>query len=296
MERPVDISLPFFAYGLFKPGQLAYFQLQELVNEITDPAQIAGSLLLRDGLPIIDPTGQGLVKGVLMTFWPGRAVEAYDRISAMEPDNHYRWDRGQVNRTSANVLLGRYPRKGSVPCEEDEWDGWNDPLFTAALDVVEEALNSQTFDWDLKPLFRLQMAYLLLWSSIERYVSLRYHLGTDVTRKIEQLAHEPAFASSLLLHVKEHREVYRADRPDQKEVLDRLRPEKALKYFYQLRSNLTHRGKAVIRDHERIKDALAQLLPIFRDVLKVARSEAGIGGRVWRPSVLTQHGRKRPNC
>jgi hypothetical protein len=31
---------------------------------------------------------------------------------------------------------GRSPRKGSVHCEEDEWNGWNDPLFTAALDKV----------------------------------------------------------------------------------------------------------------------------------------------------------------
>lgn len=279
MERPADIGRPFFAYGLFRPGQLAFFQLRELVSNVTDPAQIAGSLLLRDGLPIIDSAGNGCVKGALVTFWPDRTAEAYDRISAMEPDNHYRWHEAQVDGTSANVLVGRSPRKGSVPCEDVEWNGWNDPLFTAALDVVEETLKSQNFDWDLKPLFRLQMAYLLLWSSIERYVSLRYHLGDKVTEKVSQLARESAFASSLLLHVKERREVYRADRPDQKEVLDPQSPEKALKYFYQLRSNITHRGKGVVRDHERMKNSLAELLPIFRDVLRAAQCDAGLSGR-----------------
>lgn len=119
------------------------------------------------------------------------------------------------------------------------------------------------------------MAYLLLWSSIERYVSLRYHLGKDVTRKIEQLAREAAFASSLLVHVRQPREIYRADRPDQKEVLDPRRPEKALRYFYQLRSNLTHRGKAVFRDYDRISYSLGELLPIFRDVFAAARIDAG---------------------
>jgi hypothetical protein len=56
----------------------------------------------------------------------------------MEPGNHYRWDKGEVNGTLANVLRGRSPSKGSIPCEENAWNGWNDPLFTAALDVVEE--------------------------------------------------------------------------------------------------------------------------------------------------------------
>ena len=161
-----------------------------------------------------------------------------------------------------------------MPCEDDEWNGWNDPLFTAALDVVEETLTSNDFQWDLKPLFRLQMAYLLLWSSIERYVSLRYHLGDKVMEKVSQLACEPAFAAGLLQHVKEHREVYRADRPDQREVLDPQSPEKALAYYYQVRSNMTHRGKGVVRDHERVMKSLTELLPIFREVLKAAERDA----------------------
>lgn len=274
MEHPANIDRPFFAYGLFRPGQLAFFQLRELVSEVTDPAQVPGHLMLRDGLPIIDSAGYGNVIGALVTFLPERAVAAYDRISAMEPDKHYRWHEAQVDGKPANVLVGRSPRKGSVPCEEREWNGWNDPLFTAALDVVEETLTSNDFQWDLKPLFRLQMAYLLLWSSIERYVSLRYHLGDKVMGKVKQLAGEPAFTAGLLQHVNERREVYRADRPDKMEILDPQSPEKALAYYYQVRSNMTHRGKGVVRDHERVKKSLEELLPIFREVLKAAERDA----------------------
>jgi hypothetical protein len=53
MQQPINISHPFFAYGIFRPGQLGFFQLKDLVSEILDPNEIAGSLLLRDGLPII---------------------------------------------------------------------------------------------------------------------------------------------------------------------------------------------------------------------------------------------------
>jgi len=270
MEHPADIDRPFFAYGVFKPGQLAFFQLRGLISKGTDPVQVTGKLLLRDGLPIIDPAGYGHVKGALVTFLPERAAEAYNRISAMEPDRHYRWREARVDGEPANALFGRFPRKGSVPCENDEWNGWSDPLFTAALDVVEETLSSNVLQWDLKSLFKLQMAYLLLWSAIERYVSLRYHLGDKVMEKVSQLACEPAFVAGLSHHVEERRHVYRADRPDQMVTLDPQSPKKALAYYYQVRSNITHRGKAAERDNERVRMSLTELLPIFRDVLKAS--------------------------
>ncbi len=274
MDSPQNTDLPFFAYGLFRPGQLAFFQVRDLVREVADPAQVAGELRLRDGLPIIQLAGHGCVRGALLTFLPGRAADAYKRISAMEPDKHYRWQEAPVGGTPANMLVGRSPEKGSVPCEDPEWNGWNDPLFTAALDVVEETLRSQAFDWNLKPLFRLQMAYLLLWSSIERYVSLRYRLGGRVNEKVGYLAHEAAFATGLRAHVRETRTVYRADKPEEKEVLDPESPKKAVRYYYQVRSNITHRGKGVVRDYNLLRDSLAELLPIFREVLGQAEDDA----------------------
>jgi len=277
MDRPRNIELPFFAYGLYRPGQPAFFQLRELVKEIVVPARVSGSLHLRDGLPIIDPTGLGTVQGARLTFISDGAEEAYGRISKMEPDKHYRWQETHTDdEVLVNILVGRSPEKGSVPCEDPEWNGWTDPLFTAALDVVAETLASQEFDWNLKPLFRLQMAYLLLWASIERYVSLRYHLGEKATEKVGYLAREPAFAEGLRQHVREKREVYRAHRPQDRAVLDREFPAKAVDYYYQVRSNITHRGKGVVRDYDVLRDCLTELLPIFRRVLEAAQHDARV--------------------
>ena len=111
MERPADINHPFFAYGIFRPGQLGFFQLKELVSEIIETSQVAGSLLPRDGLPIIDPSGHDHVNGALLYFQTTRAAEAYHRISALEPDKHYRWGESQANGTTANVLFGRSLKK-----------------------------------------------------------------------------------------------------------------------------------------------------------------------------------------
>jgi hypothetical protein len=275
MNRPPNVNHPFFAYGIFKPGQLAFFQLKPFVDRMA-VAKIRGSLLIRDGMPILETTSRREVRGSLLWFADATAAgEAYDRVSKLEPGNHYRWDESKADGLTVNVLLGRTPKKGSEPLEQEEWNGWEDPLFTSALDVVQETLDAQkTPAPDAKPLFRLQMAYLLLWSSIERYVSLRYHLGNDVMKKINHLADEPAFASGLMKYVTETRQLYRADQPDQRVVLKPECPEKSLLYYYQMRSNITHRGKGFVRDHDKVLNSGNELLTIFREVLRVAESDS----------------------
>lgn len=285
MDLPHNIDQPFFTYGLFRPGQLAFFQLRGFISNVKEPARVKGRLLVRDGLPILDPERDTSVKGALLTFEPPCAVAAYTCIAEMEPDNHYSWSERHVDGTLVNVLDGRSPTKGSKPLDGAEWNGWDDPLFTTALDVVEETLTSQgekltrekDDNFDMKPLFRLQMAYLLLWSSIERYVSLRYHLGDKVSKKVAKLATEKAFTEGLNhhIHIKDDkREVYRADKPDKKVVLDPNAPKKSIWYYYQVRSNITHRGKGVPKDYRHLKLSLTELLPIFRKVLETAERDA----------------------
>jgi hypothetical protein len=193
----------------------------------------------------------------------------------MEPETQYHWREVKVNGITSNVLAGRSPTKGSEAYEHIDWDGWSEPLFTSALEVVEETLaTSQEFSWDLKSLFRLQMAYLLLWTSIERYLSLRYSLGLDVMKRVRRLAEEPAFKQGLRDHVARPRTVQRADRPGTKETLDPDVPEKALRYYYQVRSNITHRGKGVVRDFDLLQKSIIELLPIYREVLRAAELDA----------------------
>lgn len=275
MDHPSDENLPFFAYGLFCPGQIGYFQLRDFVQSVDAPATISGSLHLRDGLPILNPHGSGTVAGALLRFRAGAAFDAYERISKLEPDKQYLWSTATVFDSLTNVLIGRSPNRGSIPFEGKTWDGWDDPLFTAGLDVVQETIASGTkFDRDLKPMFRLQMAYLLLWSAIERYLSLRYHLGDRVSEKLNALATEPAFASAVAALAPDKRTVTRADRPRDKTALDVSSPKSAVAYYYQVRSNITHRGKGVSRDHDLLLKSATELLAIFRSMLVAAKSAA----------------------
>lgn len=273
MNVPKRQDLPFFAYGVFRPGQLAFHRLKPFVEAVRE-GHVSGDLRVRDGLPILDPDGDGIVTGSLLIFRPSVAADAYQAIVDLEPDCQYRWDERNVAGFAANVLIGKSPKKGSVVVE-GEWDGRRDPLLTAALDVVRETLAAnERFRWDLKPMFRLQMAYLLLWSAIERYLSLRYCLSDRVTTKIRNLASESAFREALAKLRPKPREVYRADKPAERIRLDAKNPDACVEYYYQVRSNLVHRGKAVIDDHERVKLALEELVGIFDQVLQRGFADA----------------------
>ncbi len=288
MKQPTDTSRPFLAYGIFRPGQLAFFQLADLVRDRIDSVAIPGRLLVRDGLPLVElgSPNTATIAGALLRFRPGAEGLAYERIAEMEPDEQYRWDTIDLDVGEVNILVARSPQRGSESWEfqdHEDWDGWRDPVFTDALAVVEETLlASPDFDpGDMRPTFRLQMAYLLLWSSIERYLSLRYHFGAKqegsrVTTYglVRKLANEAAFARSLEHHVTRTDRIFRADDPGHYEDLDPADPKKSLGYYYQVRSNITHRGKSAVRDHRRLSATLSELLLVFRAVLADAKAEA----------------------
>jgi hypothetical protein len=137
---PQDTSLPFFAYGIFKPGQLAFARLADCIGRVHERATTRGTLA-RDGLPILAP-GRWSIQGTVFTFQESRNHTAYQRIAELEPDSQYRWDIVKVSSAAfagaANTLVGRSPERGSIELDETDWDGGNDPLFTTALTAVEE--------------------------------------------------------------------------------------------------------------------------------------------------------------
>jgi hypothetical protein len=271
MNLPDDPILPFFTYGLFRPGQIGYGSIRCFLSGSEEGWFARGELLERDGLPVL-ADGSHDVSGCLIRFKPEHSIAVYTAINSIEPDRLYRWAVAEVQRDGvcerANVLVGRSPRKGSNHAEYEIWDGQKEPLFTAALAVIEKSLERYgEFDWNLEPFFQLQMAYMLLWTAIERFVSFKYHLGDRVTEKVFKLADDPVFASALRERVRTGRQVYRTDDPSKKAVLDATNPKKALEYYYQIRSNITHRGKTAIRDHEMLLASLSELLGIFKEVL-----------------------------
>ena len=64
MELPLRLrsDLPFFSYGLFRPGQLGFLRLKPFVSAIR-PETIGARLWIRDGLPIAEKDNMGACFG-----------------------------------------------------------------------------------------------------------------------------------------------------------------------------------------------------------------------------------------
>jgi hypothetical protein len=271
MDLPSNYTLPFFSYGLFQPGQIGFHSLRPYLQSHESGWRVEGELLQRDGLPIL-LEADDTVPGTLLRFKAGHEAHAYLVIAKLEPDKLYRWEQWDAHKGSdqakVNVLAGLKGDRGVGPLDTRTWDGRREPLFRSALDVVDETLQqNHEYDEELKALFRLQMAYMLLWSAIERYASFRYHLGDRVTEKVNGLAQNTAFQTALRDIVSEKRVIYRCDDPEKKEILDPTNARKSIAYYFQVRSNITHRGKAYQSDHEMLVKSLKELLAIFRRVL-----------------------------
>ena len=95
-NKKFDESLPFFAYGIFKTGQLAFKELADLVDYVEASATVSGVLYERDGLPLLQKNNRGTIKGALITFRRGLGHDAYHEITKIEPDTQYKWSTVKV--------------------------------------------------------------------------------------------------------------------------------------------------------------------------------------------------------
>lgn len=278
-----NTSLPFFAYGMFKPNEIAWPRIADFAEQ-TRNCSIQGELRIRDGLLLVTD-GSSSVEGSLVRFLPGKADKGYEAIDKLEPHDLYGWRQDQAfsepdgSREPANVLYGKSPKQGSYPFDETvrKWRSRDDPLFTTALDVVADVAKASTGDEE-RDFFHSLMAYLLLWSAIERFATLRYRIGRlkqgdAVLQRVLCVAGELSFISALKQSVPPERKcskVHDTRNPSCKEVLDVNRPEKAMKYYYQVRSNIVHRGKSAYAEWKLVRDSLVELSAIFGEVLNVS--------------------------
>lgn len=286
MDFPENTLLPFFAYGVFCPGEIGFLKLKPFIEKIDHDCHSLGKLLIRDGLTILSLNGNDIVAGSLLHFVPKSAGRAYYSIVELEPDKQYEWGIIAVQTNSvmqsANTLLGINLSNGCTLADRP-FVGKKDPLFLEAFELIEEVLRKCSAiqppiepNPDFRKFLHLQMAYMLLWSSIERYVTLRYGLGNDVMKKVLQLATDPYFCKALKTHVNRTDKLFSSNDPssDQAVRLNKDKPNSSLKYYYQVRCNITHRGKAAFDDFGRLRDSLEELFVIFKETLLNAFKES----------------------
>jgi hypothetical protein len=278
MELPPNTNLPYFAYGLFKPGELAFNQIEEFIGEKPQKMAVNGFILVRDGLPLLKLGRGGEVEGYLINFKKGDSARAYDKICQFEPKEHYIWTSYDFAiGVSGNLLIGKSPDKGSIRYDKREWKAQDDPVFDEAMALVMEMANNYAinkfepappkhFDW--KRLFQLQMAYLFLWVALERFCGLAYGPNLKPGEKLKKLKDDLAFKDALKIVVKRTEKVTDSRNPEKTLTLNSENPSSSINYYYTIRSNLSHRGKTVWKDGEIVRLSLLELFEIFQIMLR----------------------------
>jgi hypothetical protein len=273
LEPPPNPSLPLFVYGLLKPGMPAFERIRTLVELPFNWEQVEGTLYVRDGLPLLYLNHGGKAEGTLLTWKSERESEAYGRVCDFEPREHYSWT--TVTLTSgaqANTLIGRYPQYGNPqPLDSSTWRLTDDPAFGEGLQTVRDAIQELQGEQSLtawQKFFRSQMAYLLLWSIVERLSALCLGPGRDPGDRVKHLHDLPGMAELVHQFVKRTDRVSDSRNPKATYTLNACNAKQCFQYYYQVRSNLSHRGKGVHNEFHKVQMSLEELCSITEHYIK----------------------------
>ena len=279
LALPDDSSLPVFVYGTLMEGQPGFHQLEKFAPRVST-AHVQGLLYLRDGLPLLAVGSGGPVTGQLLEFPKESQGQALNAICQFEPRKIYKWcEVKTLQGIRANALQGiDLDKGGAEPAPANRWFLDMDPMFSDALDVVRATNNAyaieafpnspENVDWNRA--FHIQMAYLLLWSVLERFSVLAIGPAVGPNKRVTELGMLPSVVNAVKALEVSKRHAFDSRSPgDKPAVLDvRGKPERAMGYYYAIRSNLSHRGKGAWRDAETVRLSLNELLTVMTAILK----------------------------
>ena len=274
---PRDISLPFFAYGLFNSSQIGYKRIEEYVD-LAEPERVQECFLVeRDGVPLMGfksqlkeaPSGflpnYMTVSGEKISFKPGTSAQAYNAIADLEPKHIYTWATIKIQEKMFNVLGGKKIFKGSQILGNESWDMLaHDPFIGELEDMIDNLLND---DQRRYKVIELQAAYIMVWTGIERLVTFSHSFKENSEKEIVGfLCRHPQIAKIFKDQKSKpdvFRDLYITSKPDKRIVFDLNSVDKCIQYLRQIRHNVVHRGKGGFADSELTEKALYLARQIF---------------------------------
>jgi hypothetical protein len=269
----LNSNLPFITYGSFKPGELRYNLIKEHVENF-EKTKIKGLMEEKDGIPIFrkykEDSMQCHYEAYTINFKSGHFQIAYEKIIQSEENTFYNWD----TLENKNILIGKPNLKGTIPFLQEVWTFQKDPYFKSGIDTAEKIFRLKEGEHSIKDeffeFFKTSSSYMLLWTIIERFCTLKYGTLTQVSQKIKSLAEDPEIDwDKILSKISRTDSIYRSDRINDILVLDKNKSaKKNLDYYCGIRSNMVHRGKDAFVDSIRISDAFIELKMIFETILE----------------------------
>ena len=324
IEPPEDTTLPFFAYGFYKPHQLAYPQIESFVKGMPKKAKVNASLKQVNGIPVLIKSNvqHSYVEGYLIHFKNSAQREGYEKVGYSRNKGIYEWEVMNVDGQRANVLISSKPdtfesrghwnydfnerkhiKELNIRLESYDWR--RDPIFEKPMDYIylanplkyREHPREPLFEEPIAPIdlennhpkprrhlnyeyikfFETQMLYMLLWTSIDRFLTFRY--GETKKNNVIFLSEEESFKIALKKYVEEDERVFHNRKTvysvrDLREYeLNPNKPTCSAMFYYTIRNNVVHSGKVLMMEERMLSKALEQLTRIFNDVVEAAKRE-----------------------
>lgn len=283
LRIPKNIDLPFFAYDVFKPGEIAFSRIEDFIDEKRTEwfSGVNHPLSMINGVPFLTKKfNMGYyTEGSLIYFKREDAEEAYRIISQSKSYKMYRWTRIWKNNQQMNVLVAN---KKYVKIEYPEnvcsYDKRNDPMILDVIGTIwGNILPILRVPSNVSNFLNLQMNYMLLWAAIDRYGVLRYGKNKQF-ENLKCLAQEEFFKEAILKYADTHNEnpTVFSNEDYRSFQLDKDKSLCSMRYYYGIRCNVVHMGKSSMDDYHGLKYALIELLFIYMYVLKHTLNDEGM--------------------
>ena len=277
---PNDISLPFIAYGFFKPHQLAFSQIKKYQKKFYK-VKIKGIMRYLNWMPVLikHKTNEFIVDAYLIYFKENYREKAYKTIGYSKNTNIYSWEEYQINKKiKANVLFAS--DESSLPSFKvysSNYEWREDFIFERVIKYLDDTISRLERESELdlghcnfNELMEIQSLYMLLWSALDRFLSFRY--GKTQKANVLALSEEDFFKKALHEHSGYPYKVY-SNQDLRNYELNPFKPTCSILYYYTLRNNFVHTALNETDDIKMIWGAIKDLTNIYKDVLEAVAKE-----------------------
>ena len=299
VKFPKDITLPFLAYGFFKPRQLAYSQIKGYV--FNKPKGVTINFILNhvNGMPVLEKIryrDKWSVDAYIMEFKYGKEKTAYETISLSRNKSVYKWEEISIGGMKVNVLLNASDK--SFPIYTYKWNKYDwreDPIYENTLSYLDKNIAKLKIEFNndsnevnnFMRFIEVQSLYRTLWSALDRFITFRY--GDYQNWNVRKFSEEHFFKEALesnynALSKKEFygKDDYQNNKWDDVVYsaedlkcykLDPKQPTCSALYYYTLRNNVVHSGKMMPQEVNMVLNALLGLTEIFRHSIEVVSNK-----------------------
>ena len=267
-----------FVYGSLKPGELGFEQIEAMVSNYSAAELHDFALYVRDGLPIIRKPAPGeTVDGVLLTINAGMEEDFFRVVTEYEGATNYKFENSipiisEGKEHLSGAFIGRKMGKGNPERLYVPWTSKLDPIFSQSFPILHRDIagNSLKFtDAEHDPsgywsqLNKLLSQYLLLVSILEHLTVVKFggSKKQEPMVRIRKLQQSQGFASAFhsLADEKNNPPIKVSDSRAVEDSFSSSNPEQVLLAWYQVRSNLQHRGKASLFDAKLVQKSCVGL-------------------------------------